>query len=351
MITHTIRGMFWLVLSFPCLRAEPERGLSRFEFAETHMGSQFKLILYSADESTARRASRAAFARIAALDATLSDYQPESELMRLCARAGGPPVPVSKDMFDVLDRSRAMYERSGGAFDVTTAPVGRLWRRARRDRKLPDPELLARARALVGSDQMRLDPTARTVQLLKPGMKIDLGAIAKGYAADEALAVLRQHGITRALVAGSGDIVVGDPPPDAAGWTIGIAPLDAPDAAPRKFLLVKNGAVSTSGDAARFVAIGGRRYSHIIDPKTGLGMVEHCSVTVVARDGATADALDTTVYILGPQKGLPLVESLGAAAYIVRDQAQGVQVFESHRIKEFLTTRPKSATEPTTLRP
>lgn len=351
MIARRIRGLFWVILTSPCLGGESEGGPSRFEFAETSMGSRFKIVLYCADGPAARSASRAAFARIAALDATFSDYQPESELMRICARAGGPPVPVGKDLFDVLDRSRAMYERSGGAFDVTIAPVGRLWRRARRDRKLPDPERLARARALVGSDRMRLDPTARTVQLLEPGMRIDLGAIAKGYAADEALAALRRHGITRALVAGSGDIVVGDPPPDAAGWTIGIAPLDAPEAAPRKFLLVKNAAVSTAGDSARFVEIGGRRYSHIIDPKTGLGMVEHCSVTVVARDGATADALDTTVYILGPEEGLPLVESLGAAAYIVRDRGQGVQVFGSRRIKEFLTTRPKSATEPTILRP
>jgi thiamine biosynthesis lipoprotein len=271
--------------------------------------------------------------------------------MRLCDKAGGPPVPVSQDLFDILERSLQMYERSGGAFDVTIGPVVRLWRRARRERKLPDLELLAKARALVGSDKMRLDAKGRTVQLLKPGMKLDLGAIAKGYASQEAVKVLKEQGVSRALVAGSGDIVVGDPPPGQDGWTIGIAPLDAPDAPPSQFLRLRNAAVSTSGDASRFVEIDGQRYSHIIDPKTGLGMREHASVTAVAPDGATADALDTTVYILGPEKGLALVESLGAAAYIVRAEGSKTQVIESKRIKDYLIDRPLSSASPTILRP
>src|SRR5207249_7423527 len=115
-----------------------------------------------------------------------------------CDRAGGPAIRVSEDLFRVLQKSVEMYEHSGGAFDATVNPVVRLWRRAQRQRRLPDPELLAKARALVGSDRIRLDPQARTVQLLTPGMKLDLGGIAKGFAADEALAVLRPPGIDRA---------------------------------------------------------------------------------------------------------------------------------------------------------
>ncbi len=113
--------------------------LTRFEYQETHMASPFHIVLYSADADSARRASRSAFDRIAALNKILSDYDPESELSRLAGAAGGPAVPVSADLFDVLARSKAICEKSGGAFDVTIAPVGRLWRRARRDRKLPDP--------------------------------------------------------------------------------------------------------------------------------------------------------------------------------------------------------------------
>ncbi len=161
----------------------------------------------------------AAFDRIKALDATLTDYDPDSELMRLCDRAGGPPVAVGPDLFAVLARAKELYDRSGGAFDPSIAPVVRLWRRARRERKLPDPALLAQARALVGGRRDPARPGRRTVELARPGMKLDLGGIAKGYASGEAIAVLRREGIASALVAGSGDIVVSDPPPGRAGWT------------------------------------------------------------------------------------------------------------------------------------
>ena len=309
--------------------------LIRFELAETHMGSIFKIVLYSPDEATARRASRAAFDRIKALDLAFSDYNPESELMRLCDQAGGAPVRVSDDLYDILTRSKSLYERSGGAFDVTVGPVVRLWRRAGRDHKLPAADTLARARALVSTDLMTLDPAAKTVRLAKRGMKLDLGAIAKGYAADEAVRVLKREGITRALVAGAGDIVVSGAPPDSQGWRVGVAPLENPGAPPERFLMLHDAAVSTSGDAERFVEIDGRRYSHIVDPKSGIGVVDRCSVTVVARDGATADALDTTVYVLGPERGLPLVEATeGAAALLMRAVDGSKTTFESRRFKE-----------------
>jgi thiamine biosynthesis lipoprotein len=296
------------------------------------MASPFHLVLYSTDPAAARRGSRAAFDRIAALDAVLSDYDPDSELSRLSRSAGGPAVPVGADLFDVLQRSRRVSERSAGAFDVTIAPVGRLWRRARRESKLPDPRRIAAARELVGFDKMVLDPSARTVQLLKPGMKLDVGGIAKGYAAQAALEGLQAAGISRALVAGAGDIVVGDPPPDAAGWKIAIAPLDPQRADRPPTLLLKNTAVSTAGDAERYVIINGHRYSHIINPATGLGVEDRASVTVVAPDGATADALETTVYILGPERGLKLVdETPGAAAIFRRLTPDGIKTFESSR--------------------
>jgi thiamine biosynthesis lipoprotein len=308
-----------LLLVFGVGAGADEPALRRFEFVETHMGSPFQVVLYTTDESAASRASQAAFKRIAALDLALSDYNPESELMRLCDRAGGPPVHVSDDLYRILNQSDEAWRRTEGAFDITIAPVVRLWRRARRTRQLPDPELLDRAKALVGFENVRLNAAEQTVQLLKPGMKLDLGGIAKGYASGAAIAVLKQHGITHALVAGAGDIVVSGPPPDAAGWTIGIAPVESPRSTPSRFLLLSDSAVSTSGDSERFVEINGKRYSHIVDPKTGLGLTERMSVTVVAPDGATADYLDTAISIMGPEKGLALVESIeGAAALIVR---------------------------------
>jgi FAD:protein FMN transferase len=309
--------------------------LSRFEFDETHMASPFHIVLYSTDLATARRASRAAYDRIADLNKILSDYDPESELSRLGKLAGGAPVLVSADLFEVLRRSRGIYERSRGAFDVTIAPVGRLWRRARRDHKLPDPARLAEARPLVGSDKMVLDSKARTVQLTKVGMKLDVGGIAKGYAAQAALDVLKIQGITRALVGGAGDIVVGDPPPGARGWRVAIAPVESDKGGPTRVLLLANAAVSTAGDAERYVIIDGHRYSHIIDPSTGLGIEDRASVTVVAPDGATADALETTVYVMGPERGLKLVDDTpGASAIFVRSTPEGIKEFESSRFKE-----------------
>ena len=336
-------GLLGIALALLTLATAPDvDSPRRFEAVETHMGSEFRIILYSPDEASARRACRAAFDRIATLDRSFSDYDPESELMRLCDKAGSEPVAVSADLFDILERSRSMFERSEGTFDVTIGPVVRLWRRARRDRKMPSDENLARARALVSSDLMSLDPKARTVRLAKKGMKLDLGGIAKGYAAEEAIRVLKRDGVASALVAGAGDIVVSAAPPGRDGWIIAIAPLDLDDAKTERHLSLHDAAVSTSGDAERYVEIDGKRYSHIVDPKTGLGVVDRSSVTVVAPDGATADALDTAVYCLGPERGLRLVEATeGAAAVIARRGPNGLEFHESKRFSAFSTIREK----------
>src|SRR5262249_4059054 len=186
---------------------------------------------------------------IAELDGIMSDYRPASELMRLCKKAGGAPVRVSEDLFAVLQRAQEISRLSGGAFDVTVGPVVRLWRRARRTRQMPDPKELEGALALVGYLNIRPDAKARTAQLRREGILLDLGAIARGYAADAALAVLRRFGITRALVAAGGDIAVGEAPPDAEGWKVGVAPLKDAGARPSRYLMLKNAGVSTSGDA------------------------------------------------------------------------------------------------------
>src|SRR5262245_10833783 len=238
-----IMKAFLLTLAGFLPAAEPP--LTPFTFPETHMGSQVQLTLYAADEASAKRGATAAFARVAELDGIMSDYRPTSELMQLCLKAGGGPVPVSEDLFLVLSRAQEVSRRSGGAFDVTVGPVVKLWRRARKSFQLPDPDDLARARALVGYELVTLDPKARTVQLAKKGMQLDLGGIAKGYAADAALKVLKAHGCPRALVALSGDIVAGDPPPGEEGWKVGLAPLEGARTPPARFIRLRNAAVST----------------------------------------------------------------------------------------------------------
>ncbi len=326
-------------------RADNPVTLERFTFKEPHMGTEFTLVLYTGNPDLATRASRLAFDRIHAIDVALTDYDPTSELMRLVDKAGGPPVAVSHDLFVVLRQAKEFYNRSGGAFDPSIAPVGRLWRRARREKKLPDPGLLAKARKLVGGDAIQLDSVRQTVELTRPGMKLDLGGIAKGYASGEAIAVLRQVGVTSALVAGSGDIMVSEPPPGKPGWTIGIAPLAAEpqtDGTLGRTILLKNAAVSTSGDAEQFVEIDGVRYSHVIDPATGLGLTDRRSVTVVAPIGMLADGLDTTACVLGQERGFALVESYpGAAALFIRITPGGPVAVESQRWTELTSAKPE----------
>jgi thiamine biosynthesis lipoprotein len=312
-----------------------DKPLRRFAFAEGRMGTKFKILVYAGDEASAKAAAKGAFARVAQLDGIMSDYRDTSELMRLCEKAGGPPVKVSPDLFAVLQRAEVVSRRSNGAFDVTVGPVVRLWRRVRYTKRMPAAEELAKARSLVGYQNVRLNADVRTVQLLKPGMRLDLGGIAKGYAADAALAVLKQHGIQRALVAAGGDIAVTDPPPGTEGWNVGIAPLLDPDSRPKRFLTLKNGAVSTSGDAEQFIEIGGKRYSHIVDPRTGVGLVGRISVTVVALDGATADSLTKVVAVLGPERGLPIIDAIpSTAALVVRKTDKGEETFASQRWKK-----------------
>jgi thiamine biosynthesis lipoprotein len=333
-IERSLRRAFVYLLVIPLSRA-PDQFLTRFEFTQPHMGTMFKIVLYAPDPTAAARAALAAFDRIAALDNTMSDYKPESELMRLCQAAGGAPVKLSEDLFQVLAAAQELAARSDGTFDITVGPVVRLWRRARRRHELPDPDRLAKALALVGYRNLVLDPRQHTAQLLKPEMLLDLGGIGKGYAADEALAVLRKDGILSALVAAAGDIACGNPPPGHGGWRIEIA-LPTPSTASlnesTRYLLLHDAAVSTSGDAEQHLDIAGQRYSHIINPATGMALTGRGSVTVVAPRGITADSYATAVCVLGRKRGLELIDATeGASALIVEASGQDLQYSESKK--------------------
>jgi len=295
--------------------------LTRFEAAEPHMGTLFRITLYAPDAAAAQPAFRAAFDRVKQLDEILSDYNPQSEMMRMCAVAHERPVRVSTELFEVLAASQHLAEETGGAFDVTLGPVIRLWRDARKQKHLPDPAALAEARARSGFRNLVLDAAVHTVFLKIPGMLLDVGGIAKGYTADEALRVLREHGIRSALVAASGDLAIGDPPPGKTGWRVGIDALNAPPSEFTRVLDLHNTAVSTSGDTEQFLEIGGRRYSHIIDPATGMGLTDRIAVTVVAEKGIDADGLATAVSVLGLRRGLDFVEQHTQAGVMIVDAA------------------------------
>lgn len=309
--------------------------LTRFAFTQAEMAVPIKIVLYAPDETAATSAAQAAFRRIHHLGSILSDYDPESEHRRAeRAAAPGGPVQVSQDLFAVLTRSQALAKQSEGAFDVTVGPAVRVWRNSRRRGGLPLPRRLQAARELVGFDLLKLDPEKKSVTFAKPGMRLDFGGIAKGYAVDEALSVLRERGTARALVDAGGDMALGDPPPGRPGWRIGVVPLE-PDGPPSRMLILSNVAVATSGDLWQFVEIRGRRYSHIIDPRTAQALTDHSSVTVIAPDGMTADGLASALSVLGPERGLALADATpGVAALIVRAPDGQQEVHESSRYAE-----------------
>jgi thiamine biosynthesis lipoprotein len=301
--------------------------LNRYEYTQTQMGMPFRLVLYAESQGYADRAATDAFNRIRQLNDVLSDYEFDSELSRLSRSAGsGQAVPLSPDLLKVLTASQAMAQLSDGAFDVTVGPAVSLWRKARRERRLPDPIRIETARKAMGWQFLELDAAGATALLRAPGMRLDLGGIAKGYALDEALKALARHGVRSALISGGGDMAVSAPPPGKPGWRIELAPLDVTNAPPARHVLLRHAALATSGDLFQRLEIEGRRYSHIIDPRTGVGLTDHSLVTVIAPDGMTADALSTAVSVLGPQKGGELIESIpGAAATISRQMGGRIE--------------------------
>jgi len=193
----------WLVLA-----TAPAQSLEPFRFEEPAMGTLFRIEVYAPNREQVEPAIELAWRRVHELDAIFSDYKSDSELMRFCHQPAGTKIPLSADLYAILVRCGEITQASRGAFDVTVGPLKRLWRQSRRDGALPPPAQLASARALTGWEKVLLHP-GQSASLALDGMRLDLGGIAKGYAADAALTVLREHGFDRALVAASGDVVAG----------------------------------------------------------------------------------------------------------------------------------------------
>jgi thiamine biosynthesis lipoprotein len=280
-------------LAVPATASDPVR---LYEHTQVHMGLPVRVAVYTANERAARDAARAAFDRVAALDRMMSDYRPDSELRRL---AYGTWTAISTELFHTIARGIEIAKLTNGAFDPTVGPFVALWRDARKTGCLPDRAALDAARARVGWRKIQLDTRRRRVRLAAPGMRLDLGGIAKGYILQEALRTVRAHGIAQALVEAGGDIVVGDAPPGRNGWRI-----EAPGADPtftERASRLTNAAIATSGATAQFVEIDGVRYSHVMDPRTGIGVTNGFIARVIDADAATADALATALAVLGPE--------------------------------------------------
>jgi len=302
-----------LIVLFSCGHAQ----LRRFSFTQPKMGAPFTIILYAGDSVTATVASTSCFSLVDSLVMVLSDYIDSSELNRLCATGGtGQPFACSPALFDVILQSQQAFEKSNGSFDITLGPLTRLWRKARKENMFPDAALIQEKRRLTGFRKLQIDTRQHTVTVTQAGMQLDLGGIGQGYIAQQVANRLHSLHIENALVDVSGDMVTMGKPPGTGGWTVAInLPQSEHELLPAQLLLTDI-AVTTSGDVYQFMEYRGKRYSHIVDPATGLGITTQRNVTVIAADGTTADWLTKACSILSVDKALQLAASLHAEVLI-----------------------------------
>ena len=297
-----------------------ESGLQRYARIEAHMGTRFEIIAYCDSPSKCEAAFDEAFLEIKKLDTTLSNYKPESELNKFCKGSPhGEHVQISKPMADVLSKSQEISELTDGAFDITVGPLTKLWRRARRHKELPSESRIAKAKISVGYRAIQLDEKSRMARLTLPNMQIDLGGIAKGYAIDQALAAMKRHSIDIVLVNGGGDVAVGKAPPERDHWRVQV--FDGTKEPPKILQLVEK-AVATSGDLYQFVEVNGTRYSHLVDPRTGIGLTSFVSCTVIADDATTADGWASAIAVVGSARGLQLIAEMPNCEAAIRERVE-----------------------------
>ncbi|MEJ7680783.1 MAG: FAD:protein FMN transferase [Segetibacter sp.] len=285
----------------------------KYSFQQPKMGSPFNIVIYSLDSVKAENAALETFRMIDTLNEIYSDYLPNSETNRLCAASGtGKWVKASEPLLSILQKAYHASEISFGSFDVTMSPVIRLWRRARREKRLPDKDSLMSARQRIGYKYIELDIVHKSIRLQKKGMQLDLGGIAKGETAQRASIRLFQLGFPYSLLDAGGDIVAGDVPPEVPGWRVAVN-LPETEELMTQQLLLRNKAVTTSGDLYQYLELNGVRYSHIIDPATGWALSNSRNVTVISDNGTDADWLTKACSILPIDKAMQLIKKFPSA--------------------------------------
>jgi thiamine biosynthesis lipoprotein len=289
--------------------------LKRFQFSENKMGSPFNLVFYHSDSAEAAQIAIACFKRVDSLNAIFSDYDSTSEIKRL-VKFANQPQKVSDELFDMIMRSETAWKKSNKTFDITLGALTQLWRKARTENRFPDKTEIKKAKRSTGFQNLIPDKKSKTILCKTTGMSFDFGGIVKGHAAQMVIDLLKTKNITSALADAGGDIAMSDAPPGKKGWNIGINIPESEDELWDQYLELKNCAVATSGDVYRFTVLDGKKYSHIIDPRTGYGVTSQRNVTVIAKEGTTADWLATACSILPIKKALTLAQNENAAILI-----------------------------------
>jgi thiamine biosynthesis lipoprotein len=329
-------------LALACTTA-PAPAAALVERSRLSMGSQLRLSAWTSDEPTAVAAFDAVFAEFERLENLMSVWREGSDIVRLNAAAGDHPVPVSREVIEILTIARQVSEWTGGKFDVTFGALSDLWRFDHdQDNRIPDPEEVRRRLPLIDYRALVIDDRAGTAFLERKGMRAHLGGIGKGYAIDRSVAILRGRGVKNFMIQAGGDLYAGGLK-DGKPWRLGIQDPRGP--ADRIFasLDLTDGTFSTSGDYERFFMKDGRRYHHIIDPATGDPAVGTRSVTLVTSRAVIADALSKGVFLLGGRDGMALLNRIGGVDAVIVTSTNEVLITPGLRNRLELRSAPTDA--------
>ena len=297
------------------------------------MGSSFEITVVAEDEDFAKESLAIAKKEIIRIENLISSWDQKSETSRINRNAGIAAVEVSKELFDLIFRAQQISKLSSGAFDLTFAAIDKLWNFDGRESEMPNPDTLKASVFNIGYQLIELDKESLTVFLPKKGMKIGFGAIGKGYAADRAKQLLVERGVLGGIINASGDMNTWGTKPNGSSWTIGIVnPMNNKKVF--SWFSLEHNAVVTSGDYEKFTQINGRRYSHIIDPRTGIPSQGIVSCTVFAGKAELADAIATAIFVMGVESGLFLIDQLPDIEAILIDDSGIIHRSKNIEIEE-----------------
>ena len=309
-----------------------EKNITKVQVSKRLMGTEVRILVDAPSSSELNHSISAAFREGERLNMILSDWEGESELSQLSRSSEfGKPFTLSQELWEVLLYSQTLAHQSRGAFDVTVGSLSRLWRIARHQKRLPEPQKLHQTIQRTGYEKLLVNESNPTATLTTQGMVLDLGGIAKGYIADQMLALLKKSGFPRCLIDAGGDLTIGDPPLSARGWRVEVGGISGSEIPP---LALSNCAVATSGDLEQFLELEGKRYSHLINPKSGLGLKGGAQVTIIAKNGMTADALASTCLVLGLKEAKSFLakSDYNSMYYLeLHKSSKDMQVYELHK--------------------
>ena len=309
-------------------------GQQIFKKKQSLLGSPFEITVVAKDSVQGNLFSDLAIAEVKRIENLISDWIPTSQISKVNQNAGISPVKVDKEVFDLVERATKISKLTSGAFDISYASMDRIWKFDGSMKEMPTPEEIRKSVEKVGYQNIILNPKDTTIFLKNKGMKLGLGGIGQGYIADKIKVLLQEKGCNSGLVNVSGDINTWGKQPNGNLWTVGIVNPMNKNKVFATFPL-DDSAVETSGSYEKYVTFNGKRYSHIIDPRTGYPATGIISVSVFAKQTELADALATGIFVMGVEVGLDLVNQLKGIGCIIVDDKGGIHVSKNIDIKKY----------------